>query len=110
MRGISNASLNRLLKPLFRVQLSRAIKVIMEDNVSDLKAGFWRVVFPAGVLSMLLWAPPAHAYLDPGTGSVILQGLLAGVAGLAVVLKLYWSRIKARFHRARGKSVETKQN
>ena len=28
----------------------------------------------------VLYASPAHAYLDPGTGSIILQGLLAGIA------------------------------
>lgn len=41
----------------------------------------------------------AHAYLDPGTGSMILQLLLGGVAGMAVVLKLYWHRVKALFGR-----------
>jgi hypothetical protein len=35
---------------------------------------------------------PAHAYLDPGTGSMILQVLLGGVAGLALAGKLYWHR------------------
>lgn len=39
----------------------------------------------------------AFAYIDPGTGSILLQGLLAGVAGAAVVLKLYWFRIKNFF-------------
>ena len=42
----------------------------------------------------------AHAYLDPGTGAMLLQLLLGGVAGLLVILKLYWHRIKestARF-------------
>jgi hypothetical protein len=34
----------------------------------------------------------AHAYLDAGTGSMILQMLLGGVAGLALVGKLYWHR------------------
>ena len=33
------------------------------------------------------------AYLDPGSGSMILQALLAGVAGVAVVVKLYWRRL-----------------
>lgn len=32
------------------------------------------------------------AYLDPGTGSAILQGILGGLAALAVVPKLYWHR------------------
>ena len=33
---------------------------------------------------------PAYAYLDPGTGSMLLQMLLGGVAGALVVGKLYW--------------------
>jgi hypothetical protein len=35
----------------------------------------------------------AHAYLDPGTGSMILQLLLGGFAGLALAGKLYWHRL-----------------
>jgi hypothetical protein len=38
-------------------------------------------------------AAPAYAYLDPGTGSMILQVLLGGVAGLALAGKLYWHRL-----------------
>lgn len=33
------------------------------------------------------------AYLDPGTGSLFLQLLLGGIAGLAVIAKLYWRRL-----------------
>jgi hypothetical protein len=46
----------------------------------------------------LLFAMPgtAHAYLDANTGSLILQLLVGGVAGLALVGKLMWHRI-ARF-------------
>ncbi len=36
---------------------------------------------------------PAFAYLDPTSGSMILQAVLGGFAGAAVVLKLYWHRI-----------------
>jgi hypothetical protein len=34
----------------------------------------------------------AHAYLDPGTGSIILQVLLGGIAGMVVAIKLYWHK------------------
>jgi hypothetical protein len=34
----------------------------------------------------------AHAYLDPGTGSIILQVLLGGIAGIALAIKLYWHK------------------
>ena len=34
----------------------------------------------------------AHAYLDPGTGSIIVQGILGLLAAIAVALKLYWHK------------------
>jgi len=39
----------------------------------------------------------AEAYIDPGSGSILLQLILGGVAGIGVVIKLYWGRIKERF-------------
>ncbi len=38
---------------------------------------------------------PAFAYIDPGTGSMILQGIIGAVAGGLVVAKIYWSKIVA---------------
>lgn len=40
---------------------------------------------------------PAYAYLDPGTGSILVQGLLAAIAGAAVAIKMYGRRIKSFF-------------
>ncbi len=37
---------------------------------------------------------PAYAYLDPGTGSIVLQGLIAAVAGGLVAARLYWDKVK----------------
>ena len=39
----------------------------------------------------------AFAYLDPGTGSMLLQLLLGGIAGGLMVVKLYWARLKQLF-------------
>ncbi len=33
------------------------------------------------------------AYLDPGSGSVLLQALLGGVAAVAITGKLWWHRL-----------------
>jgi hypothetical protein len=45
-------------------------------------------------LALLFALPkPAHAYLDANTGSLILQILVGGLAGLALVGKLMWHRI-----------------
>ena len=40
---------------------------------------------------------PAYAYLDPGTGSMLLQGIIGGVAAGLFVMKMQWARIKSRF-------------
>lgn len=40
---------------------------------------------------------PAFAYIDPGTGGLLIQLLLGGLAGALVIVKLYWSRLKAFF-------------
>jgi len=36
----------------------------------------------------------AHAYIDPGTGSMIIQGLLAAIAACAVTIGIFWGRLK----------------
>jgi hypothetical protein len=42
---------------------------------------------------------PPPAYLDPGSGSFILQLLVAGILGGLVALRMSWSKLKARFTR-----------
>ncbi len=40
------------------------------------------------------------AYLDPGTGSLILQALIAALAGAVVVITSYWQKIRTFFRRS----------
>ncbi len=49
------------------------------------------------LLLLLLTFNNAYAYLDPNSGSLVLQILLGGLAGVAVVVKLYFQKIKAFF-------------
>ena len=48
-------------------------------------------------LSFFLIIEPAFAYLDPGTGGMLIQIILGGVAGLAVAGKLFWNQLKSFF-------------
>ena len=41
--------------------------------------------------------PRAHAYLDPGTGSYVVQILIATLLGGVVAFKSYWFKIKNIF-------------
>ena len=47
------------------------------------------------LLLILVTTVCAHAYIDPGTGSYLLQILIAGILGAAFALKIYWARIKS---------------
>ena len=57
------------------------------------------------VVLLVAFEMPAVAYLDPGTGSMLLQALLGGVAALGVIARLYWHRLTAVF----GKSQRPKR-
>ena len=59
-------------------------------------------IFLAVISGLFILAPaPAFAYLDPGTGSMIIQGIIGGIAGLLVVGKLYWQKIVSLFSRSK---------
>jgi hypothetical protein len=49
------------------------------------------------------------AYLDPGSGSMILQIIAGGLAAVAVTAKLYWNRI-LKFLRIRKEEPEAAES
>ena len=54
-------------------------------------------------IAIVLVPANAYAYIDPGTGSFLIQGLIAAVVGVGLALKLYWRKIKAALT---GKSIQ----
>ena len=54
------------------------------------------------VLALLLAPGPAAAYIEPLTGSVLLQVLAAGALGLVFVLKRFRRHVVARLSRVLG--------
>ena len=65
-----------------------------------------KLTFSLGILIVAsLASSEAFAYLDPATGSILLQGLLAAIAGIAVTGKLYWGKIKAFFSRTPANAI-----
>lgn len=53
----------------------------------------------------LLFMTSAHAYLDPGTGSIIVSAIVAGIA----TIKYYWNLIKNFFKNKIFKNNKEKQ-
>ncbi len=50
------------------------------------------------VMPALLYLPFHHAidaYIDPGTGSIVLQAVIGGFAAVLVAIGMFWKQIKA---------------
>jgi hypothetical protein len=48
------------------------------------------------IIMVTLFPANAWAYIDPGTGSFVIQGIIAAIVGAGLFIKLYWRRIVAR--------------
>jgi hypothetical protein len=46
-----------------------------------------------GLLPNCVLCVPVFAYLDPGTGSMLVQLVVGGLAAIAVTAKFYWRRL-----------------
>lgn len=46
------------------------------------------------VVLACFFVQPAYAYLDPGTGSMLLQGLIGGIAAGVGLISLFYYRFK----------------
>jgi hypothetical protein len=55
--------------------------------------------------------PIPPGYLDPGSGSYLIQLLIAALVGIGFAIKLYWRRITAAFRSlmARPRNDEPKE-
>jgi len=56
-----------------------------------------KTVPAAAFLFLMAFTTNAHAYLDPGTGSIILQALLGGAAVALATGSLYIQKVKSFF-------------
>lgn len=58
-------------------------------------ARFWRVVFV--VMFSLSLTPAAFAYLDPGTGTMIISAIIGLFAAAVLAVKTYWYKLTSLF-------------
>jgi hypothetical protein len=47
-----------------------------------------------------------QAYLDPGSGSFLIQLLIAGIVGAGFLIKVYWKKVKGLFVRSESKKED----
>ncbi|MBA7680534.1 hypothetical protein ES703_88851 [subsurface metagenome] len=58
------------------------------------------IIFPGAV----------YCYIDPGTGSFIIQIIIAGVVGSLIVIKIFFKRVKDFFRKRKNNDKEEKEN
>ena len=51
------------------------------------------------ILSVLIFPNHTYAYLDPGTGSIILQAIIGFLAASVTAISIYWSKFKSLISR-----------
>ena len=69
----------------FHLEMIQGVVNRLAQNSFHIKG--WSVVLVA--------AREAHGYIDPGTGSFILQVALSSLLGMAVAIKMFWKQILA---------------
>jgi hypothetical protein len=62
-----------------------------------LREGVPTVLMLICIVFLIISAPTASAYIDPGTGSLVVQIIIAGVLAASVSIKVFWKKIKAFF-------------
>ena len=65
------------------------------------------------IIYFLFSITKAHAYLDPGTGSIILQAILGFIAAAAATMSIYWEKFKSFINKILKKTkdnTKTKEN
>ncbi len=55
----------------------------------------------AGFVAILSVSAPAYAYIDPATGSIVLQATIGAIAGATLFFRTSLDRVKAIFSRSK---------
>jgi hypothetical protein len=61
----------------------------------EMKKSFFMLIL--SLVCFMTFSKNSYAYLDPGTGSYLVQILIASFFGAAFTLKIYWRNVKAWF-------------
>ena len=51
------------------------------------------------VASFVAVSKPVYAYIDPGTGSLVIQAVLAAVLTVGATVKVFWHQIKEKYRK-----------
>lgn len=79
---------------LKKVNIASQIRHVVENRMINsfrFRIGWTILVIVA--LGLSITGSTLAGYLDPGSGSIIIQVVIAAILGLLVTIRVYWSRI-----------------
>ena len=59
------------------------------------KQGILPLIFGISLLHVFTISD-AYAYIDPGTGSLVIQVIVGALVGTGITVKIYWYKIKEK--------------
>ena len=62
-----------------------------------------KILYFISVIYLITFLSNAHAYLDPGTGSIILTAIISFLALMSLKIKIYFQKIKDFFKKSKEK-------
>ena len=69
---------------------------MLTPSSKESKSPFFKYVSSAALIALLFFLlepQPVQAYIDPGTGGLIIQGLIGLLAGALAMLGIFWKRV-----------------
>jgi len=51
------------------------------------------------IFLVLIFVNQSYAYIDPGTGSMLVQAVLAAIAAVSVSIGIFWHQIRSFLNR-----------
>ena len=68
-------------------------------NINKRKVRNTASIFTVFVVTFTILPSKVYAYLDPGSGSYVIQILIASLAAVGFFVKTYWNQIKGFFNK-----------
>jgi hypothetical protein len=102
LMGVTLKSLIVILLFFQRIKLLFSISKPLSSLLQKspvMKKRFFQNFLAFVVLAIVIIPNNAFAYIDPGTGSYILQIIAAGILGGLFAIKMFWFQVKDFFRR-----------
>jgi hypothetical protein len=94
------------MTPRFTVARSRDVTISRKASRRLAAAGRLAAALLVLATCFVSVAKPAYAYIDPGTGSLVIQAVLAAVLTVGATVKVFWHQIKEKYRKLFGKDEQ----